>query len=65
MEKVNIVSISNFDLDNYNESFVAQDVRKDFAQGIAEYLNETYSSGDSFDYYVVKPHDYVLKYFEP
>jgi len=65
MEKVNIVSISNFDLDDYNESFVARNVRKDFAQGIAGYLNENYSSNDSLDYYVVKPRDYVLKHFEP
>lgn len=65
MEKVSIVSISNFDLDDYNESFVARDVRKEFAHGIAEYLNENYSSDYSLDYYVVKPLDYVLKHFEP
>lgn len=65
MEKVNIVSVSNFDLDDYNESFVAKEVRKDFAEGITEYLNETYSSDYGLDYYLVKPHDYVLKHFEP
>lgn len=65
MEKVNIVSISNFDLDDYNESFVAKDVLQLFAQGIVEYLNDNYSSIDSRDYYVVKPLNYVLKHFEP
>lgn len=65
MEKVNIVSISNFDLDDYDEWFVAKDVRQDFAQGIVKFLNENYSSDDSLDYYVVRPRDYVLKHFEP
>jgi len=65
MKKVSIVSISNLDLDDYDEYFVAKDVRKDFAQGIVNYLNENYSSIDSLDYYVIKPRDYVLKHFEP
>lgn len=65
MEKVNIVSISNFDLDDYDEYFVAKDVRHDFAQGIVNYLNENYSSADSLDYYVIRPRDYILKHFEP
>ena len=65
MPKVNIVSISNFDLDDYDESFVAKDVPQLFAQGIVEYLNDNYSSISSSDYYVVKPLNYVLKHFEP
>ena len=65
MKKVSIVSISNFDLDDYDEYFVAKDVRQDFAQGIVKYLNKNYSSIDSLDYYVIKPCDYVLKHFEP
>ena len=65
MEKVNIVSISNFDLDNYDERFVAKDVNQYFAKGIVKFLNENYSGDDSLDYYVVRPRDYVLKHFEP
>lgn len=65
MDKYNIVGISNFDLDTYNETIVAKDVPSYYAKFIADGLNKQLSGEDSPDYYVVKPTDYVPHVFEP
>lgn len=65
MDKVNIVSISNFDLDNYNERTVAKDVPIYYAKVIVEAINKNFSGPDYTDYFVIKPTDYVPHVYEP
>ncbi|AAV35842.1 orf22 [Lactobacillus phage LP65] len=65
MDKFNIVSISNFDLDTYNEHIVAKDVPIYYAKVIVEDLNKNCSGQDCADYFVIKPTDYVPHVFEP
>lgn len=65
MDKCNIVSISNFDLETYDEKTVAKEVPLYYAKFIVEYMNSKFSGSDSQDYFVIKPTDYVPYVFEP
>ena len=65
MNKCNIVSISNFDLETYDEKIVAKEVPLYYTKFIVEALNSKLSGEDSPDYFVIKPTDYVPYVFEP
>ena len=65
MDKCNIVSISNFDLETYDEKIVAKEVPLYYAKFIVEAMNNKFSGDDSQDYFVIKPTDYVPYVFEP
>lgn len=65
MDKFNIVSISNFDLDGYNEHIVAKDVTIYYAKVIVEAFNKKFSGPDCADYFVIKPTDYVPHVYKP
>lgn len=65
MDKVNIVSISNFDLDDYDERIIVKDIPTYYAKVIVEALNKNFSGPDSADYLVIKPIDYVPHVYEP
>jgi hypothetical protein len=62
-----IVETSNFDLDDFNEHTVIENVpTKELAENICTFLNKMLCNSEySSIYYRVKEDDYILSKFEP
>lgn len=61
-----IVAISNYDLDDYNEKVIAENICNEYyAKGICVLLNQSQKFGGCSDFYAVKSDDYVPYIFKP
>lgn len=60
-----IVGRSNFDNEMVNDVLVAENVSKDYADGILDYMNNTFCDERSTYCFFLEDDDYELYRFEP
>lgn len=59
-----IVAVSNFDLDTVDDVLIAENVSKEYADGILGYLNKNFCSAHAKYCFFLKEDAYVLHKFE-
>jgi len=57
---VKIICTDNFAREERADSLVAENLREDYAEEIAKFLNEKYGGADSPNYFKAVPDDYKL-----
>lgn len=60
-----IIGKSNFDLDTVNDILIAEKVDPAYADGMVDYLNETFCDSHSTYCFFLVEDDYKLYRFEP
>ncbi|HAX18416.1 MAG TPA: hypothetical protein DCY00_07475 [Actinobacteria bacterium] len=60
-----IIGHSNFDLETVNEILIAENINPEYANGIVDYMNETFSSSSADYYFFLVEDDRELYKFEP
>ena len=59
-----IIGKSNFDKDTVDDILIADNVSREYADGILDYMNENFASSSSDYYFFLVEDDYKLYTFE-